>query len=406
MGVKPTLYESLILPLRRMDETDGGALLYRFLERPQYHVDKVRELIDRLPELDDPITCPDDLLMYLAAQVGFGGQAASIVSRLEPSQIRKIMTLAVPFWRSKGSVSSLQAIAKQLTGRRARYVDYFHSRCQLDTVVLADEEQGNDAMLAEDAFWSNMEMLDDGTIDRVLLLDLLALIRPINETLQVTLYDYMDFFDASLDRWQTLAGSLPAIVDDADRGSVCAIPAGTIIQPVISIVPPDDMSQTGIKLHFNCVDPTTTFEVRWYDRNYCSVPTDAYFAVQFCPSAQYQIRVLRSLQGINEVFRSTNLVGVGSLVDGVWYTLRIDMSRLTQYTPNRPYMKLYVDNIEQYRSPDTGDLYFVENSGAVEVLSVGGGQEARIDNVRIWRNPLRWASLSGSGVVKSESFDQ
>ena len=102
MGLQPTLYDSLILPLRALDEVEGGQLLSRFLTRPQYHVDRTRDLINTLPLTDSPVTCPDALVQYLAAHVGFTSEMNAVIESLPVPQLRKLLLLAMPFWKKKG----------------------------------------------------------------------------------------------------------------------------------------------------------------------------------------------------------------------------------------------------------------------------------------------------------------
>jgi hypothetical protein len=386
MGLQPTLYDSLILPLRALDATDGQLLLQRFLERPQYHADRTQELINTLPLTDSPVTCPEALIQYLAPHVGLTSEMSEMMAGLSTIQLRKLLLLAMPFWKKKGTVGSLQAIARHLTGRIPNYISWFDSRLQLDVSTIAEDQQGADSFLSADAYSSCLEMMDDGSINTDLLLALIRLVRPANESLQVTLYDFIDLFIESLDRWTLYSGIFPEIVMSTmgfdDDGSVI---------PVIPLVGSGPLGDHVIEMQVNIPGAAA---VTLYTLDHQPINTHVRVVLQ--PSAAVnKLYVYVCVSGVLTTLFAGSPVGVPYPPGDCWYTVRLEvvMSGLV------PRLKFYFENVLQVES----DFVFPPSSGQARISKTGGGW-GYIDNVRIWRSPLRYAILGPSGEEISSSF--
>jgi phage tail-like protein len=191
-----SLYKAIIQPLRAAD-TSG--LLQRYLKGPQAVHDQLEAAILSLPDQIKPDKVRADLLQYLMPLVGFTSELRSITDRLTPTQLRRLLTVAVPLWDQRHTRRGLINAIRLLTGRAALYSDWFKYRAILDEVALMEDQlfSGGDFWLvggsvsAYDEFWSNIRLMDDGTLDELLLIDVCRLMRPLDERFEVFIDDFL-----------------------------------------------------------------------------------------------------------------------------------------------------------------------------------------------------------------------
>jgi len=91
---------------------------------------------------------------------------------------------------------------------RARIWNFFDLRWILDESVLGEEHQGRDSYLLsmpDDAYWSNVRIVDNpvGTLDRVVVKDVLNLMRPVGERYEIIYLKFLDLFesDGDVSQW-------------------------------------------------------------------------------------------------------------------------------------------------------------------------------------------------------------
>lgn len=385
----PTLYEALIQPLRVLDEQEGG-LLQRLLERPQFHVDATRERILSLAATDDPATCPAALLPYLKDHVGFGSELGAVFANLDAPTLRKLIRLAVPFWMEKGTAHGLVAAARALSGRDPIYEDWFDLRTRVGVSVLGESGAlGSSPMLGEAGeYHSSLRVVDDGVLSEALLLELVALLRPAGERIQVTLLDFADQFNSGLDRWTQWIGPVPPYIEDG----AMILPRFVQMIPAIGSVPPEQLTNVEFSWRFRIDEATDTFVVRWYF-------TGAnYFRLYLSPTSP-QV-VLQCWDGSIHTLYSGGLVGGATLVPGQFYRCRVEVQNGTY-----PFVRFYFEDILQYSSPAGGEPYPLVTSGRFlfGARNTNAGLVAA-DDVEIWRSPKRWAEVGPAGVTVSPTF--
>lgn len=208
-----SLYKFLIKPLRDADR--GTELLLRFLEGPQTEWDALWLRIDGLRDLMNFRRCPDEYLTYLKDIVGILDADVRQMD-LSETELRRFISVAVALWKIKGTVEALVLGARVLSGRTARVVDWFDRRTVLDEMYVEGEEviPGATVLYAapggaeREEYTSQIQLMDDGTLNRPAIEYLLELLRPRSERLDVL---YLHFLDTGVEKgalWTAPAGKL------------------------------------------------------------------------------------------------------------------------------------------------------------------------------------------------------
>lgn len=227
-GVIPTptdlpqipIYQMLQEGLRQIDEKYGRSFLERYLERMQQQVDRLALKLWRLPLLNSMDHTPDVLLPNLLALVGFGpgsGAPGQIAARMDPANQRRLIKVAMLFWKRRGRKDALSDMLRSLAcGVRPAIDDWFYLRALADEALLGHEGgPGGDLWLLDD---DPAEILAgtadgptavsirvpdlDGNLDRQTIMDLCDLARSIGARYEVAFVAWVDtFLDGRLVYW-------------------------------------------------------------------------------------------------------------------------------------------------------------------------------------------------------------
>lgn len=211
--MKPTLYKMIIEPLR-------NELLQQFLERPEYWRDQIQTKIAEVTTYLDPRLTPDEFLKYLKDLVGWTDETG-ITSSLSPRELRKLIRLALPIWRQKGTELGLVNLARLLTGKNVIYANWFYFRWILGETGLWEEQAGSDPWILGgdltdyDEYWSNIRVMDSPDLDHDLLENVVGIERPSNERLELVYLDMLDWFNEDLRYWSSQVVGKEGYIDTA-----------------------------------------------------------------------------------------------------------------------------------------------------------------------------------------------
>lgn len=389
------MYRALIQPLRDADTT---LFLQRFLQRPQEQFEALVARIKSLSDTDSPDTIPAALLTYLKDHVGFTSELDAITSRLDTVALRRLIALAVRMWKQKGTSAGLLDLIRLLTGKSAVYYDWFHYRNILGESLIGEEQLGSDNWLIGgeftrlDEYTSHIRLMDDGTLDTTLLLDLIDLVRPQGERIEVAVLDFLDLFDADLSRWDIVGG--PAI--DPTTSTLLLPPSATAapVLPIWGDAPEDQTDYTSIH-KFTLGDAANVHTVRWYFRD---LVTNHYRLVI---AADNTLKLYHTIGGVAILLETIDLALLGVvIVAGTEYKVRIDT--VSSLGTNN-LIRVYIDATRvldwtqaEPAETATGILRF---DGDVANVA-----DNVIDNVEIYRPPLRWAMVGPDGRTMTDSF--
>lgn len=216
--VPPTgLYGHLQRALREADEKGGTGILQRYLSRMEEQLARHAQKVWRLPRLVDPAKVPAQVLEHLRAHVGFGpgsGQPEQVWAHLDTAAKRKLISVAVQYWRRRGRRDALESSIAFLAAKaRPAVDDWFWTRWLVDEVLLGVEGgPGSDPWVslydplgaggADGYAGVSIRVPDFGGLDRQLVLELCQLARPLSEQYDVAFVDWLDTMkDGKLGHW-------------------------------------------------------------------------------------------------------------------------------------------------------------------------------------------------------------
>lgn len=216
------MYNFLINPIRQADaatgQKGGNLFVKRFLQGGQAVWEQQQALMFRTLDIWDVTRCPDSLLKYLKNIVGWTDELAykTITDQLTTAELRKLIANAAALWKLRGKEESYESFVTIFFDTRMRVVNWFDLRWIMDETIFGEEHQGRDPWLLStvEESQSDIRIVDDGTLNRPLIVDMLALFRPGGERLNVYWVDFMDQFLTDNDTAQWESASDPFIVED------------------------------------------------------------------------------------------------------------------------------------------------------------------------------------------------
>jgi phage tail-like protein len=384
----PLLYRALIRPIREADYEDGNEFLRRFYIGIQNNFNTIADMIASVWDVHDPEKCPSDLLKYLKDIVGWDADFDYITDGLTVGDLRKLIQLAIPFWKERFSEVGIINAIRLLTGRSAVLYNWFYFRAVLGEVFLSEEQQGYDFWLIGggvtyfDEFHSQVRLMENGSLDRRLVLDLVGLERVSSERIEVAVVDFLDQFDLDRSKWSTLAGTA-ASIDTTNK--VFSIPSGTDEKALMA----SDTHDNYVVLHRFKLGTGSVLYTRFYVTTWS--PADLYEVEVKLDN----VKLTRYVGGTPTVVANVSIPPLGwRLLEGLWYKLRTSCVR--EGSNNR--IKVYIDGnlVVSVADPPGPTLGFVAIGARTAALEV--------DNVEVFRVPLRLAEIGPSGETLSANF--
>lgn len=395
------IYRSLIRPIRQMDRDQGGLFLKRYLTRPQYHFDLTAEKIRNLDSTDLPSTISDGLLQYLKDHVGLTKEMDSITADLSTSDLRKLIQLAVPLWRGKGTQSGLMDVVRLLTGRTPMYIDWFGYRFLIGESGIGEEGTGADSWLIGgessemDEFTSHLRIMDDGDLNEQLLLDLVGLMRPLSERIEIALVDFIDRFDINLDRWATVSTFEPIERDDVAQVGV--LPPNGAASAIIPAVASSSYDNYMLQFKFKLANETDALEIFWRASGVGAA--DTYYSLTLkCAATRVTLKQKLTGGGAESTVASTDAAAV-PLTPDAWYTVRVEM---VDNDAGGKQIRVHLDSSLVMTA--TGDSLAAAGGSVILVADSANSEDVHVDNAEIYRLPLRYATVDKDGATYTDNF--
>lgn len=391
------LYRMLQQGLRTADEQLGTAMIRRLLIRPGQVWSRFDQKIWRLTLLNQVKYTPDSLLDYLRWHVGFGpgsGLPDRIASGLSPDLLRKLIGLAVPYWKRRGLRSGLQDAIRAFTGAAAVIDDWFWIRWLVGEVLMGVQgEPGSDPWVvyasSEDDSSSGGEMrveirvpvTDTATQD--LILDLCDLARPAGEKFGVGFVDFVDDLTAGRSAWWVTRTGTPATWVAPDRTVTPIQMPGLQLAADTVERPSPGPEATWSEYVWTGIVRYTSAGARPVLRFYVGSTGDRY-DLRITPGTNVQL--VKVIGGADTVLATDTAVAtVAAYTRGY----RIDVQRNEADTTN--VIRCWLDGEELFAGPVTDNAL---TSGAVEIAN-GATASAPVQYHRqeIWQRPLRYVNL-------------
>lgn len=206
--------------IREQDRKVGLEFLERFYEGIQATWDDIRDDIDSVKNLWSVLDCPDDLLQFLKNIVGWTKVLDNITDGLDAATLRRLISVSVAMWKSRTTEDSYTDALNLLVPGRARVWNWFYFRFITGVVTLDEQRQGRDPWMLSfpgtalgREYYSNLRLVDPGNANKQLTRDIVKLLRPVGERVEIVYLNFLDLFeiDDDLSQWD---------VDDAATMSV------------------------------------------------------------------------------------------------------------------------------------------------------------------------------------------
>jgi phage tail-like protein len=198
------IYEFLLENIRREDQLRGNMFLKRFLQGPQDVWDQTWQRIFALETLHSVDAINDDFLPYLQDIVGWVGGLKRITVRLAPAGLRRLISVSARFWKRRGTEDTIPDMLRLMTGARIRTWNWFDYRWVLEETGLGHEQDGHDPWLisVDNDREINVRIVDGGSLDKELVREMLKLMRPSGERVEVVYLSFLDVFETPGDESQ------------------------------------------------------------------------------------------------------------------------------------------------------------------------------------------------------------
>jgi len=377
-----SIYKFIIQIIRTEDQNNGNKLLERLLNGCQQRWQSTDANIKNLTSLWSISDIDNEYLKYLKWIVGWTSELDSITNGLDNLTLRRLISASIPFWKKRGVEDAIKDVLQLATGSRLRIWNWFDFKFIVEETVLSEDNQGRDPWMlslpgAPGYVEKNYEIriVDDGNIDRTLVVDLAKLTRPSGERVTISYIDFLDLFTIENDTSQWL-------VPDLSGGGIMNIlngymnfgnDSGTI--STYTNVPNTDWDEivfsTRLKFEtatspifrmiFNYVDENNFYYIRIYP--YGGITTD--------------IHIRKVKDGIVTTIDSDTINL--QLFENVWYMFRVTCTNINDTKE----IKFFIDSVEYLSHIDTS---LTINSGKTGFRVTN--MKIYIDEVEIFELPL------------------
>lgn len=210
-----SMYDFIIEQIRLMDLKEGNLFLKRFMAGAQQIWAETQASIFALKNLWSVEHIKDEHLQFMKRIVGWTPDLDNITTRLDAAELRRLIAASVPLWKKRGPEDAiLEVIGLCLTSSvRMRIWNWFDFRWVNNETILDETHQGRDPWMLQFPggpdyveYYSNLRIVDNGTLDRTLVEELVKLMRSAGERIEISYIDFLDQFKKDDDdrQWEAL----------------------------------------------------------------------------------------------------------------------------------------------------------------------------------------------------------
>lgn len=337
------MYRFLLEPIRQADKTREGALFVkRLLEGPQTIWRQTFEKIFQLKDLQSKTNCPDEYLKYLKNHVGWSDNLNDITNNLSYKKLRTLISESPNIWSNRGREETIINTISLVTGAKCMIYNWFDYRWITGETVFGEQHEGNDPWIIEypgapeyDEYRSVIRVVDNGDIDRDLLIETVKLMRAVSERLEITYVQFFDNFDTAGDdsQWLLDQGSGDIVVDNG----YATLDDSTAQYAIVDNAYSYDWSRY---VFYNNLSGDDIFGSVFY-----YIDSDNYYQFKLTAnSTAYELS--KVVSGTPSVISSGNLTW--TTIEDTYYGIRIHIDDET--STNR--IKVYIDGTEIINTTD------------------------------------------------------
>jgi len=149
-----------------------------------------------------------------------------------------LIAASVPLWKTRGPEDAMINILRLMTNARLRIWNWFDFRWVTDETETGEEHQGRDPWIIDfptlstaQERWSNLRIVDNGTLNRTLAENLVKMMRATGERVEISYIDFLDLFttDGDTSQWDQIDGSTPMFVSDCRLNLMASAQAQEVV---------------------------------------------------------------------------------------------------------------------------------------------------------------------------------
>jgi hypothetical protein len=382
------MYSFLIDPIRLKDRLDGNLFVKRFFEGPQAVWEQNQTAVFDLKSLWSITEIDDAFLQYLKNIVGWTKELDFITSALDATTLRRLIAASVPLWRTRGPEDTILNILRLTTGARRRIWNWFDFRWVLDETELGYEQEGRDPWLidlpgppSDDDRRMNLRIVDHApnVLDRTLVKNLVNLLRPSGENIEISYLAFMDLFSVGGDNFQWTMATGGTDLDLVVADGLLKLLDDTTAQHAVvtGIDGADDWSDYVVAQRQRTIPGVGS---GWAGFMFYRVDADNWYWVGLKSDVGTYgaVRVGKSVAGVVTSFGTYLFTAGEQIFDDVFYMLRVDV--VPEGGGNR--IRVYVDGDLKINTTDAA-----HSKGTLAVFH-NAGVGVEVDEIEMWLNPL------------------
>lgn len=316
----------------------------RYLEGPEAMWAAIQAKIFAIKDLWSIVSVDNAYLPYVKRIVGWTKETDSITESLDNNTLRRLIATSVALWKKRGPEDALDDILLLTTNARLKLYNWFDYRWITAETEILEDRKGYDSWMigspgsSEYAeYTSVIRIVDDGTLDTDLVVNIVKLMRACSERWEIYYIKFLDLFisDADNSQWTYFNNTL-TVSDGTAKFETSG-------NREIAVVTTDE-DYSNYVVYSRIRGSSLTFNGMFGVVFYCDGTEDNFYAASINTNLNL-IQIHKVVNGAKYVITSFDYSIYGTLTDDEWYGLRIQISPETIGSSiNR--IKVYLDSNE------------------------------------------------------------
>lgn len=370
------MYDFLLYSIRQADASREGAyFVKRFLEGPQKVWESTQEKIFALKDLWSVTKCPNEALKYLKCIVGWTSELDYITNELDYATLRRLIATSIPLWRKRGQEETTLDILTLAANSRCVIWNWFDYRWIIDETEFSELHQGRDSWIINSGdglgeYYSNLRIVDDGTLNRNLVENIIKLMRPCGERIEISYIDFIDRFlvEDDTSQWKTEQGEL--LISENGNG---ILNDNAYQLSIVDVANSPAWNRYVFYCRIKGVGTGNSYGIVFY-----YVDSDNYYELQFnIDSVSYDYVFNKIISGVATTIISGNITQ--KILNDTWYGIRTHVDVDGSY--NR--IKFYINGNEIFNVTDASTL----ENGTIGFFS-SASATVKLDECELFQIPL------------------
>ena len=374
-----------------MDKREGREFLRRWLLGPQNVWETIDAKLNEVPKLWSVTECPDEYLKFLKWIVGWTPELDNITSQLGFDELRRLISISGRLWKQRGTESTIIDVMFFATSARCRIWNWFDFRWVLGVNAFDETRESESSWLLplpDPSVWgvgsrkpertSVLRIVDDGALNRTLVLNLLRLMRGNGERWEVVYLSLLDLFIIAGDDTQWTKADAESLVV---AGGVMSL-GSLVTDQWTDCIPELGLLQGAYTARVRIANESEELGFYFYDDT--SNPLYYLGVYPTFPGYNAYVYLMRWVGGSGEGLFDLELPNFPIFLD-FYYTYRLTMA---DEIDGRVRLQLFIDGNEIFNVVD--DQFVPEGGG-------GGGTVVWTEEQPAGPGPQSWNGVNVGG---------